>query len=264
MTTFLLMLVLSGLALAVGTAGLNSALIGKSQLQDKQAYYLAEAGLQRARQALSAMTWAAASDPGNTYTESFGAGQYRVTIVDDGNDEYTITSEGYVGTTSTYTARRQVQEAAIPVTISSGTNYSLTATASASSSNGTHTPDNANDDDENTYWKSNVNASSWLAMDYGASSPPTINQIIIKEESNVTAVTIEWSDDGSSWTTAAGLDVDEDGETWTATFTAAAHRYSRASLTSGSSKKAEVQEMQSYNTAGGSVSLDTGELTTQW
>ena len=93
---FLLMLVLSGLALAVGVLGHNSLVSGGSQLLDKQAFYVAEAGWQRARQQLVAGNWTAASSPGNTYTESFGAGEYRVTIVDNGDGTDTITSEGYV------------------------------------------------------------------------------------------------------------------------------------------------------------------------
>ena len=67
--TFLVMLVLSGLALAVGMFSRNSMQTGTSQLLDKQAWYIAEAGWQRARQALSVGTWAAASSAGNTYTE---------------------------------------------------------------------------------------------------------------------------------------------------------------------------------------------------
>ena len=80
LVTFLLMLVLSGLALAVGVFSHNSLVGSKAELLDKQAFYIAEAGRQRARQALVASTWLAAAAPGNTYTESFGTGEYRVTV----------------------------------------------------------------------------------------------------------------------------------------------------------------------------------------
>ncbi|MBI4343162.1 MAG: discoidin domain-containing protein [Candidatus Omnitrophica bacterium] len=260
--TFLLMLVMAGLALAVGVASHNSLMGGKSQLHDKQAFYLAEAGWQRARQALVAGTWTAAASPGNTYTESFGAGEYSVTIVDNGDSTYTITSSGYIPSQASAIAQRRVVEASAAAGTSSGTNLSLAATASASSSNGTNLPALAKDALGSTHWEAGTNGNGqWLAMDYLAAT--TLNQIIVEEHNFIDGVTIEYSDDASSWTTVSGLSVVESpAKTWTADFTASSHRYFRAVFTaSASNKKVAVTEMESYST---SFSLGTGTFRTQW
>ena len=260
--TFFMMLILAGLALAVGVFSQNSLVGGRSQLLDKQVFYIAEAGWQRARQALVAGTWTAATSPGNTYTEAFGAGQYQVTVVDNGNGTYTITSNGYVPSQSAAIAKRKVAETAVTATVSNGTNRSLAATGSASSSSGPHTAAKANDGDTGTNWQSSTKGSgSWLAMDYGSAS--TLSTIIIKENDAINGLSIEWSDDASSWTTASGQSVVESpSKTWTATFTAASHRYFRSNFTDvPSNKKAAVDEMESYNAT---VSLGTAPVTTQW
>jgi Tfp pilus assembly protein PilX len=260
--TFILLLVLSGLALAVGTFSTNSVAVGRTQLMDKQAYYIAEAGWQRARQQLVAGNWSAAASPGNTYTESFGAGEYRVTIVDNGSNSYTITSQAYVPNQTNTIARRQLAESNLSVTMSDGTNQSLTATASASSSDSSHPPSNANDGSTSTRWKAGSNGNAWLAMDLG--SAKTLTKVVVQEKKEIDGVSIEYSDNGTSWTTISGQSVIESpSKTWTATFSATSHRYFRASLTaSASNKKPEVDEMECYNS---SVSaLGQGEATTQW
>lgn len=259
--TFLVMLVLSGFGLAVGVLGHNSLQVGSTQLLDKQAWYIAEAGWQRARQAIVAGTWTAAASPGNTYTESFGAGEYRVTVVDNGGGSYTITSEGYVPSQALAIAKREILESSLSVTSSDGTNRSLTATASASSTSGTDTASKANDGDTSTKWKAGNNGNGWLKMDHA--SAITLNKIVVKEDANLTGVTIEWSDDNSTWTTASGLSVIESpSKTWTATFTAASHRYFRASVSASSSHKPSVKEMEDYNSS--VSSLAAGSVTTAW
>ena len=261
--TFLMMVVLAGLALAVGVFSQNSLVTGKSQSLDKQAFYIAEAGLQRARQAIVAGTWTAAPSPGNVYTESFGTGEYQVTVVDNGNSTDTITSDGYVPSQTTTVAKRK----AVASNVSVSTNLSLNPNviASASSSKGSDTPDQAKDGNTSTTWQANTNGSgSWLALDF--QTTPTLDKIVIKEDNNIDGLTIEWSDDSSSWTAPSGLSVVESpAKTWTATFTATSHRYFRSRLTSvPSNKKAAVQEMESYNTVSNTVSLSRGTLTTQW
>ena len=263
-TVFLFMLVLAGMALAVGVFSYNSQVGGRSQLVDKQAFYIAEAGWQRARQAINAGTWSAATSPGNTYTESFGAGEYKVTIVDNGSSTYTITSEGYVPNQTATVAKRKVVETAVPVTLGAGNNLSLSATASASSSEASHPPSNANDNNTGTRWEAGTNGSgSWLAMDYGSAT--TLDQIIVQEHNFIDGVTINYSDNGSSWTTVSGLSVTESpAKTWTATFTGSSHRYFHSEFTSvPSGKAAAVKEMESYNTAA-APTLGTGDFTTQW
>lgn len=261
--TFLLLLIFAGLAAAIGIFAHNSQATGKAALLDQQAYYIAEAGWQRTRQALVAGTWTAAASPGNSYTESFGAGEYAVVIVDNGGSSYTITSSGYVGNAMAYASRRQVVEDALSVTVSDGTNYSLTATATASSTNGSNTASKAKDGNTGTKWEAGTNGSGqWLKMDHGSAT--TLDKIVVLEDDRINGVTIERSSDNSSWTTASGLSVTESpSKTWTCTFTEAAYRYWRATFTaSGSSRKVAVQEMQDYNST--LSSLGTGEVSTTW
>ncbi len=256
--TFFLMLILIGLATGVAVFSMNSIVSGRSQLQDRQAYYIAEAGWQHARRQLvtggQACGWSASD-------QSFGAGAYTVTTTDNGDNTCTIASSGYVPNATTYAARRQVTERSVPVTTSSGTNLSLAAIAAASSSNGSNTPSKANDNNTGTKWESGTNGSgSWLSMDYG--SAKTLDKIVVQENNFIDNLTIEWSDDNSSWSAPSGLSVSSQGKTWTCTFTAASHRYFRARFTDvPSSKKASVDEMESYRT---SSSLGTGTMATQW
>ena len=256
-----MMVVLAGLALAVGVFSHNSLVGGKSQLLDKQAFYIAEAGGQRVHQALHAGTWTAATSPGNTYTESFGSGEYRVTIVNNGNGTYTITSEGYVPNQTTTVARRQTTETNVPVT-PAGTNLSLNATASASSTDGSLVPANAKDGDVGTKWGAAVGGNGeWLAMDFGR--PRNFDRILIREEGNVVGVNLQWSDDGSAWTNVANQSnvEDADGKNWTCTFPAIAHRYVRAVFQVSGSNKAAINELGSYSNW---PNLDQGAVTTQW
>lgn len=258
--TFLMMLVLAGLALAVGVFSQNSLVTGKSQLVDKQAFYIAEAGLQRGRQAFAAGTWTA----GSTNTGTFGAGEYQVTI--SASSPYTMTAEGYVPNQTTPVAQRR----AIASGITTSTNLSLNpnVAASASSSNGNNIPGRAKDGDTGTFWEANTNgANSWLAMDFQTST--TLNQIIVRERRDITSLTIEYSDDSSSWTTVSGLSITisgtGDSEVYTATFTATSHRYFRSFFTGvTSNKKAAVREMECDETVNNPVSLSRGTFTTQW
>ncbi len=261
LATFLLLLVLSGLALAAGMAAQNSLSAGQSQLLDKQALYLAEAGWQRSRQATVAGTWTAAAGAGNTYTETFGPGEYQATLVDNGDSTYTMTSNGYVPSQAVTRAKRQVVERQLSVTLANGTNHSLTAAASASSSDSTDVVANVKDGNTSTKWKAGVDGNAWIKMDFA--SAITLNKIVVKEHSNVTGVTVDWSDDNISWTTPTGLSVVESpSKTWTATFTATSHRYLRASISASSSKKPSVKELESYNSS--VSSLGTGTVTSQW
>jgi len=261
--TFLMLLVFAGLALAASVASHNSLLIGKAAVADWQASYVAEAGLQRARQALVAGTWSAAASPGNTYTETFGAGEYSVTIVDNGGDDYTITSEGYVPSEANPAAQRQMVEDGIAVTVSDGTNLALSATASASSTNGGNVASNAKDGDNGTKWEAGTNGSGqWLAMDLGSSL--SLNKIVVEESNRIDGVSIEASDNGSSWSAVSGVSVVEDpNKTWTATFTAVSHQHFRAVFTaSDSDKKVSVKEMECYSSA--LSSLGNGEVGVLW
>lgn len=263
LVTFLLMLVLSGLALAVGVFSHNSLVGSKAELLDKQAFYIAEAGWQRARQALVASTWLAAAVPGNTYTESFGAGEYRVTVVDNGDGTDTITSDGYVPNQPLAAARRRVVETGLSASTSGSTNLSPSAAAiAASSQSGVgNQPANANDGNTATKWQASIKGSGeWLRLDFGSAT--TLNQAIIVEHSDIDGVTVEASSDGSTWATVTGLSVVESpSKTWTAVFTSTSARYFRAIFTSPSNGTAGVKEFESYDAV---LTLGQGAVTTQW
>ena len=258
--SFMLMLVLSGLALGVGMLSHNSVVSGSTYLLDQQAAFLAEAGWQRARQQLAAGAWSAAVSPGNTYTETFGPGTYQVTIVDNSNGTYSITSDGYVPNTSAPRARRRRGESSLAVN-STSTNQSLAATASASSSQGGNTPEKANDGNTGTRWRAGTAGSNeWLAMDYGASKK-TLERIVILEREAIDGLTIEISCDASAWGSVPGLSVVESpAKTWTATFPAVRQRYFRARFTSvPAGQQASVEEMRSF-----SPQYDFGSVTASW
>ena len=257
--TFLMLFLVAGLGMAIAVFAQHSQAASRSALLDQQAYYIAEAGWQRARQALVAGTWSAATSPGNTYTESFGAGEYRVTAVDNGSSTYTITSEGYVPNQTATAAKRRLVESSIGVNTTS-TNQSLTATASASSSQGGSTPDKSNDGSTGTTWRADTTGSNeWLAMDYG--SARDINSLVVIERENIDGMTVEISCNGSSWTVVPGLSVLESPAlTWTATFPTVRERYLRARFTSvPSGQRARVEELRTF-----SPRLGTGTLTTTW
>ena len=264
--TFLLLLVLTGLVTAVGLYANHSLATARSQRLDRQALYIAEAGWQRARQALAASTWTGAVAPGNDYTESFGGGEYVVNVTAENaciaSCNYTVTSSSYVPNQTAVLARRRITEVDAPVTIVTGTNFSLAATASASSSTGANTPNKANDGNSATKWQSGTNGNtSWLAMDYGSSA--TLNRIVVDEDSNIGGITVDYSDNGSVWTSISGATVTQSpSKKWNATFSPISHRYFRANLTGvGANKKAAVEEMRSYNTT---ISLSTGDIISQW
>lgn len=253
MLTFLMMLVMAALATAIvvfAQAGMAS---GRAQLLVAQARYVAEAGWQRAREAIVAGDASCSSG----CTESLGAGQYEVTVT--GSGPYTITSDGYVPSAANPQGRRRVAESAVPLNNTS-TNQSLTATASASSSQPGLPASRVNDDNTGTIWRAETTGSNeWLAMDYG--SLMTLDRIVILERDNIDAMTIELSSDASTWTTVPALSVVESPAlTWTATFAAARKRYFRARFTSVPvGQRAGVEEFQSF-----APRLGIGAGTSQW
>ena len=274
--TFMMGLLVAGLALAVGVFAHNSVVSGRNQWLDRQAFYIAEAGWQRARQALSTGEWIAAPSPGLTYTETFGSGAYRVTVVDESDGDkkhdddkatYTITSEGYVPNQALALAKRKVIEQAVSVTQPASANLSLGAAISASSSKpgAGNAPENANDGKNSTKWQADTKGDDeWLALDYGAAT--TVNHVVAQEHQHVDGVTVYTSKDGVTWTPAPNLTVveppDKKGKTWNASFTTVSTRYLRVVLTNEKSKDTTgVSELESYNAA---LMLGQGTVATQW
>jgi hypothetical protein len=73
---------------------------------------------------------------------------------------------------------------------------------------------------------------------------------------------VQYSSNGTSWSTVPGLTVGEAGTIWTADFTSTSARYFRVTFTaSGSNRRVGVREFESYGAIGG---LGQGETTTTW
>lgn len=217
-----------------------------------QAFYIAEAGLAKARWALStggeAVGW--------TETDiSFAEGTYTLTTTDNGDDTYTITSDGYIPDDTNPIAKRRVIEKNIPITAGSGTNLSLTATALASSVVGGFIASNANDGNSASKWKSSVNNGSWLRLDFGSS---TTFDRVVSNGSKINSYTIEYSNDGVTYQEVANL---VESPTRTFTFDSVSAQYLRVSL---NGNRPEVIELQSYNSAGGGFTLGQGSFVTSW
>ncbi len=266
--TFLMMLVLVGMATGVAIFSQNSLLTGKTYQADKQAFYVAEAGWQRARQALSVGTWSPGlCTSGSPCTETFpgsgtAIGQYQVSIAHNGDNTYTVTSSGYTPNATTYAAKRQLTENTVSIS-PSGTNLSLAATASSSSNNGSsHAASKANDGDSSSYWEAGTKGpNEWLKMDLGSNQ--TVSVIWLYEKNNnIDDLTVEYSTNDSTWTTVPSLSkVESPSKTWLIAFTATSARYFRATFTSvDSSKQASVKEYELY----GASTYGSGPLTTQW
>jgi Tfp pilus assembly protein PilX len=92
------------------------------ELASAQAFWLAEAGLSRARWELTdggqAAGWGQADVP-------LGAGTYTVGTLDNRNNTCTITSEGYIPNDVDPVSRRMVIEKNIPVTIEGNLSVAL-------------------------------------------------------------------------------------------------------------------------------------------
>jgi hypothetical protein len=260
--TFLAMLVLVGLALAVGVFAHNSVVTSRTQFLDRQAMYLAEAGWQRGRQAFAAdlAGWGASS----SNTESFGAGQYTVAI--SSASPYTLTATGYVGTTSNYTARREIVESGVTRTAAGSSNSAGSATADASSEqSASFAAENANDGSTSTTWRAGTQGSGeWLAMEFGSST--TLNRIIVREEQFIAGVSIQsCASGGTGCSTVSGLSCSESGTTWTCDFSStSAVRYHAVFTATASNRRVEVQEMETYNTAATGYTLSDGTFSTQY
>ena len=264
--TFLMMLMLAGLALAAAVFSQNSLVTGKSQLLDRQAFDVAEAGAQRARQAFTALalTWTANSTHTETLLSPTGSqlGEYTVTI--SASSPYTITSDGYVPTTAASMARRQVTLSNLTTSTNLARNPQVVATAS--SSNGSNTPEKARDGSTGPQWRAQTTGSGqWLKLNFQTAT--TVRQVVIDEDQNITGVTVEWSDNDSTWTAGPAPAVSGSGnnQTYTVTFASDVfHRYFRATFTaSGGGSRVGVDEMTVTNTAG-TLSLSQGTFATSF
>jgi len=244
----LILVALMGVALAFWYAinsEIKSAGVG---LANAQAFYIAEAGRAKARQALTT--------GGQTlpYTETnapFANGTYTVTVVYSDpptNEHVIITSNGYVPDSTKPVAQRQVVEKNISFTDeggAGGTNLSLDATANASDKD--NQADKANDGKQNTSWKSNNAGSFWISMNFGAQT--NFNKIVIYG-SNTGSHVVQYSNDGIAWTNVANPVESPAG---TIKFSAVSAGHMRLSF---SGTKPQINELETY----GGASLGQGKF----
>lgn len=237
-----------------------------TELNDAKAFYLAEAGLAKARRALT--TGGQAVGWGESDT-ALGAGTYTVTTADNGDGTYTIISEGYVPNDTNPVARRRVEERNISATVSGLTNLCIGAAATASSSRGANVPARAIDGSLSTWWQANGNPSpaspQWLRVNLG--SAKTFNRVIFTEPAGntITAYTIQHSSNGSSWTNVSSPVATKVGTTTTVNFTAVTKRYHRIRITASALTRPSISEYESYDTNQAvSVTLGQGKFVTTW
>lgn len=241
--TFAVLIGLSGVAIAFLNMFNTEMRRVTTELQDMEAFYLAEAGHAKARWALTTggqiVGWTETKKP-------FGSnkGEYVVTTAFSDppiNQHVTIMSEGYIPAYSaTPIAKRRIVESSIPLM---GSNIAIGSTATASSSQGSMTPDNAVDGNAQTRWKSDVNnAWSWLSIDLGSSR--SFNRAVINC-SGVNAYSLQCSDNGSSWNMIMSAAVPPPATPLTFIKTSA--RYVRLNVFGN---RPEVNELEIYNAFG--------------
>lgn len=255
---FVMLVGLSGLAFAFVTMVTDETRSTGAGLRNMQAFYIAEAGLAKARWALTAgeetVPWSEADTP-------FGGGTYTVNAADDNGDGSvtTITSEGYIPDDTSPLVRRQVIEEDITIGSGTLTNRSLAATISASSEKFPQNPaTNANDGDGGTKWKAGSKNDAWLKLDFGSSTTFTG---VVYTGNNINSVTIEYSNDDSSYN-GVTTPVVSGG---TVNFDSASGRYLRFSMDVDSNRTAEVDELEVYDVNEVvSPALGQGEFSTTW
>lgn len=112
LSAFIVMVTLSTMALAFLSMVKDDIKRNGTEQADQQAYYIAKAGLAKARWALT--TSGQAVGWGET-DMAFGTGTYTVTTTDNGDSTYTIISEGYIPNDTNPIARRRVEQRNISV-----------------------------------------------------------------------------------------------------------------------------------------------------
>lgn len=265
LATFIILLTLTVILAAVTFRVRYEIKSTSTALLDRKAFYIAEAGLAKARWALTtdgqAVGW---SETGT----SFGGGTFTVTTTDNGDGTYTIVSDGYVPDDTNPLARRRVQEKNIPVSGAAPTNLSLAATAGASSEKGGNTADKANDGSNGSQWKADgtpsVAAPEWLSMDFGSAA--TFDKVTFDEPAGneITAYEIQYSSNGSSWSAVSNAVESVSGSVTTVTFDSVSARYHRIYITASTKKDPGIKEFESYDTSTGAATLGQGKFVTAW
>ena len=247
--TFIILVTLTVIVLAF--ASMISDEIGSTGvgLMNMKTFYIAEAGLAKARWELTAGRETAGFGEEDI---SFGAGTYTFTTTDNGDNTITIISEGYIPDDINPVARRRVSEKNIPITF---TNLSLSATASASSVQGPNMADRAIDGDSGTSWKSNVKNGSWLKLDF--SSSITFDRITF-DGTKIDTYAIMYSGDDIVYQAVTNPVESPAG---TITFDPVSARYFRFDV---NGNRPGINELETFNVAGSEPALGQGKFVTSW
>ena len=247
----IVLVALAGVTLGFWSMTDSGLRLAGAELATAQAFYLAEAGHDKARYMLAA---GGGTVPYTETNTSLGPGTYTVSAVyadPPTNSLVTITSDGYVPNSASPIARRTFIEKNASI---GGTNLSLAATKSSSGNPGGHPPQDAADGNQSTYCQLNGSSNRWLQLDYG--SAKTVSKVVLSGL-NITTCVIQYSSNGSKWTNVSGASGTLPG---TKTFTAVTQRYLRA-LVSGANNLMRINEFESYSSSG-SGSLGKGPVTT--
>lgn len=255
--TFIIMVTLAAITIAfLYMTSMQTRSSGRS-VADAKAFWVAEAGRAKARWALTTggktVGWGETANPFGS-----GKGTYVATTAYSDpptNQHVTITSSGYIPNNADYVARRQVVESDIP--FGGDTNLSLGAGASASSQSGSHSAEDANDGNSSSKWMAHDKDDAWLKLNFG--SPTTFDQVVINGQNNINSVTIGYSNNDIAYSSVTSL---TESPAWMFTFDLITAQYLRLNMGVDSNKKAEVNELETYNTA--QEGLGQGEFSTSW
>lgn len=244
------LLAMSGLALGLLRMFSSQTRVVKAAVLDWQAFHVAEAGLAKARYALTTggvvvpslpLKWTETASP-------FGAGNgtYTVTVEytdPPSNTTMLITSTGYIPNSTSPLARRVVTEANVQRGVSSNLSIQSGVAATASSTQGGNIANYARDNSALTSWKSSVKGASWLALDFGTAR--TFTKIILVGRASVTSTSLSYSNDGVSWSPISATENPAGSGVYL--FAPVAARYVMMSV---SGNKPSIQEFQTFGSSG--------------
>ena len=265
MLVLLIFVGLSGLAFAFLTLVNDEITSTGAGLWNMQAFYIAEAGLAKARWALTEGEetlgeWEGEEDRA-VIAGAAAIGTYTIDPpVDNGDGTCTITAYGYVPNDTNPLAERQVVEESIPVGSGGLTNLSLAAAISASSEKLPQNPaTNANDEDSGTEWKAGSKDDAWLKLDF---VNLTIFDRVVYMGSNINSAIIEYSNNDSTYIEVTNAVESPAG---IIKFDSVSARYLKLNMDVDSNKTANINEFESYDSAEDvNTILGRGEFSTSW
>lgn len=167
--TIFVMLMLAVFVATVSSMVATDAYIATNHLDSIKAFYIASAGLARAR-VLLATEWQFDEDHSETDV-AVGDGIFDIATNYVRRDNVvSITATGFIPNKTALRAKRTITETNVPPPTRTNLSLPASVTASASSSEAGHEPIYSKDGDYNTYWQSQrVAADSWLSFTFPTS-----------------------------------------------------------------------------------------------